>query len=735
MKKQTKVLSIASATLATLSLANALSTNTVKADQAQMIDAPKAIAGANNKIPGKYSWGPKVTKGITQPIPFGGDSSDWANSQTSDGAKYNAVKLSGNDKLKGKVGMLYKNVGIYNGHTVDLKMTLMDWDLTFNNVSDSAERKLAEENAYAAFGTEKFSVFDPGESALKYRVDFIDTKTGEPVKVTGLWTFADIDANQHLVFDNNTMDIIDGAYYSGDAKNSNDTWLSYKKMYGSNDFYSDANLHNFPVANPTGTVGAKDRRGMLTTTFSNTDHFTMTWAYGNNTGKHVLESQARVMANPKFFGMTGKYDPDAHKNAIDKIYNYVDASKYAHAYLEFGGKGVIAPKPAEPRKYVSDSDEGTNIPAEIDTVKSVDHDMLKDRYETYHYQFVEDVPDVLEMNRFSKFQFIDELDKVLDVSNVHVYNRANQDVTDDFTVDVDSNNRLTVTAKDHALQRGDFYREQYKVNFDAKIKPGVSLADHADPKHKGQAVIYNEVTVDNGYGTAISNKTTTNVAFVKPDDKKTVSFDGEGNTDRLKDVDFGKEYKYRVNVDVPDDVNLDKLIIKDQIVPEVQNIQGTKVYDLDNDGKEITDQGKLETDTKTGQVTWTAKEPNKWHGKHLKMVIGAKLINTPKLLDYLNKDTNLIEVPNKAHFIFNDKDIPSNETHVSPNTPKASADKKIEVTTDHTSEDVDPNGDSKKNEETDKDEAKEKHTDDTNKAKDSNVSKVTSFFLSLFNIK
>ena len=105
------------------------------------------------------------------------------------------------------------------------------------------------------------------------------------------------------------------------------------------------------------------------------------------------------------------------------------------------------------------------------------------------------------------------------------------------------------------------------------------------------------------------------------------------------------------------------------------------------------------------------------------MFIDTTLINTPKLLDYLDKDAGNIEVPNTAHFIFNGKDIPSNITHVSPKTPKPSAEKKIEVNEDQTSDVVDPTGDSKKNENTDKD----------NKHESEGLSNVVSFFLKLFN--
>lgn len=284
-----------------------------------------------------------------------------------------------------------------------------------------------------------------------------------------------------------------------------------------------------------------------------------------------------------------------------------------------------------------------------------------------------------------------------------------------FTVTLSSGNNLSVIAKSDTLALDDFYRETYKISFDATVKPGKSLKDHADPKHKNQAVIDNQSKVITDNGSADSNIVTTNIPFTKEKDEKFVSNDGLGNTKSLVDVDFGKKYTYRVEATVPDNVDIDSLAIKDTIEPDVQNIKSVKVYDYDDkdaagNAKEITDQGKLEIDNKTGKISWTANDPANWHGKHLKMFIDTTLINTPKLLDYLNKDTSMIEIPNEAHFLFNKEDIPSNITHVSPKTPKASADKKIEVSGDYTSEDVDPTGDGDKNKNTDKDNKRETET-------------------------
>ena len=726
--KNTKVIGLAGAALAIISLGFATST-TVKADNAQMQDLPKGVKAEGAKIPGQYGFRPKIMKGITKVSPFGGTSADWSTSSTNTEGKshsWDAFRLKGNDNLKGKIVVYYSNVGNdpVSGKTIDLKVTLNDWKVNaykWDHSTDPA-KKVTLENPYAAFGVDDFEIFTPGDGALAYRLDFIDHDTGKPLKLNTQMTFLDIDGNQWVGFDSSTYSKIDNVYY-GDQEGK--TWLSYMNKMGKNYIYSDANQHNTALPDGSGTLKSKDLYGDITTTVSNADHMNITWVYGTNTGKKAVESQNELLANNGYWQLNdSNYDADADKNKIGTIASSIWNGNFNHAYLAFGGKAITKDKPLDPKKFVSDKDEGTNVPSEIGGIKSVTHDMLENRYEQYHYQIVHSVPDVRDRFKYSEYRITDNLDNILniDTGSIRVYNRENQDVTYMFTVTLSSGNNLSVIAKGDTLALDDFYRETYKISFDATVKPGKSLKDHADPKHKNQAVIDNESKVITDNGSADSNIVTTNIPFTNEKDEKFVSYDGLGDTKSLKDVDFGKKYTYRVEATVPDNVDIDYLALKDTIEPEVQNIKGVKVYDYDDknaagNAKEITDQGKLEIDNKTGKVTWTANNPANWHGKHLKMFIDTTLINTPKLLDYLNKDNNMIEVPNESHFLFNKEDIPSNITHVTPNTPKASADKKIEVSGNYTSEDIDPTGDGNKNKNTDKDNKRETETLPNNKDK------------------
>lgn len=716
--KNKKVISLAGVALAIASLGFATST-TVKADNAEMQDLPKGIKADGAKIPGQYGFRPKIMKGITKVSPFGGSSADWATSTTNTEGKshsWDAFRLKGNENLKGKIGVYYSNVGTdpVTGKVIDLKITLNDWKVNaykWDHSTDPA-KKVTLENPYAAFGVDDFEIFTPGDGALAYRLDFIDHDTGKPLKLNTQMTFLDIDGNQFVGFDSSTYSHIDNVFW-GDQEGK--TWLSYLNKMGKNYIYSDANQHHTALADGAGTLHSTDLYGGITTTLSNADHMNITWVYGTNTGKKAVESQNELLSTNGYWQLNdSNYDANAEKNKIGTIASSIWNGNFNHAYLAFGGKAITKDKPLDPKKFVSDKDEGTNVPSEIGGIKSVTHDMLDNRYEQYHYQIVHSVPDVRDRFKYSEYRITDNLDNILniDTGSIRVYNRENQDVTHMFTVTLSSGNNLSVIAKSDALALDDFYRETYKISFDASVKPGESLKGHADPKHKDQAVIDNESKVTTDNGSADSNIVTTNIPFTKEKDEKFVSFDGLGDTKSLKDVDFGKRYTYRVEATVPDNVDIDSLAIKDTIEPDVQNIKGVKVYDYDDkdsagNAKEITKQGKLEVDNKTGKVSWTAENPSIWHGKHLKMFIETTLINTPKLLDYLNKDNSMIEIPNTAHFLFNKVDLPSNITHVSPNTPKASADKKIEVSGDYTSEDTDPTGDGKKNQNTDKDNKRE----------------------------
>ncbi|MDO4912236.1 MAG: isopeptide-forming domain-containing fimbrial protein [Lactobacillus sp.] len=649
---------------------------------------PKYINNKGYTIPGKYGTSIRVTD-ETKIIPFSGNNGDWAKATShtdhipgsNKDATYHwyAFDVSDNKSKKGTIGVKYTNVGSYNGHKLDLKITALDWDIDsyyYADIDDDGDKEKQElQRPFIAFsGTNdlnNFAIFTPGTGRVKYRIDYLDHDTGDPIKITGQNTFNDIDGNQWVGLDSSTFNGLDQISV-GDVK-TGDSWLSYKKIAGVNYIYSDANQHNTDIGG-NGTLTSDDGRGSFTTMFSDKSSLTFDWAYGITTGKHAPEDQTEVEKKLKKI-MVGNYDPDADKNTIDtKSLNSISPMVFNHAFLTFSGPLPNDMTPQAPKKYVSDSDEGTNVPTEIGE-KSVTSDTLKDRNETFHYQITDDVPLLDGKFFWDSYEITDQLDKILDADNVHVYDNSGKDVTYKFHTSISSGNRLKISADLEYLNTLDFYNQTYRVTFDARIKDGASLEDYRDPKHADQYVIPNDkATVSTNTGSADSNGTKTYVKATNTSIHKTVSYDGNGNDEKLTGIPFGKEFTYRVDVSTSDNDKVDHLEISDQL-EKVLNLGEVHVYD--SNGNDVTDQGNLDRNEDSKSVHWTAKDPNHWAGKSLSMKIKANIMNTPDLAKYLTN--GISEIPNTANFNLNGKDHPSNKVIVSPETVKSDITKFIEV--------------------------------------------------------
>lgn len=651
-------------------------TYTVHADEATMAKLPKSMAVRQNTfMPGQYVYHPKVMPGITKVHAFGpGVHYNYNNPDNGD----NGVVFDADDPAaiaaKGRMGVYFENTGTYDGHQMDTKVTVLDWKVT-NGGSDTPGKPGMQHKIKLL--TTQFGLDEPGgypATVARIRIDNIDHKTGEPIKVKGFYTFDDIDKGQAVGFDQETYNKINTIYYlPGTVLNP---------IY--------PNTGETLIGSSAGVSGKDSETiGAITIAYDGASSLTFNWYSTGNDEPQKAMDQDKSAAETISPDLSNNYDASAGHD-VAQVSGSVNGTAYHGSWVGYGAKAVLPNKPEEPKKFVSDSDEGTNKPDEIGlNDKSVTHDTLKNRYETYHYQITHTIPEEYKDFYYRTYQITDNLDKVLEnPENVHVYNEENQDVTYRFTVNTD-NNKLTATAKSSSLAQDDFYGETYKVTFDAKIRPGASLVDHQDPEHKDQALIKNKPEVTVNEFTVDGNVTKTNVPFTHPEPKKEVSEDGTGDSVTYN-TDFDKDYKFRIDATAPDNINLDHFAINDNI-EKVQDFKSVKVYDYDdldkdNKPKDVTDQGKLTT--KDHDVKWVANDASKWHGKHLKMFITVSLPNTPDLLKYVNKDTGKIEVPNKATVTINDKDHPTNDVHVIPNPPKASVDKKIEVNSSDTGQRV-----------------------------------------------
>lgn len=107
------------------------------------------------------------------------------------------------DSIKNNYSIRYNKVGVYKGKTVDLKVTVVDFETTPNpeNISDR-EPVISFSNLD---GTIAASVLDV--KWLQLKLDFYETGTTTPITVAGNVTYWDVDNDQGVVLDNNNKGI------------------------------------------------------------------------------------------------------------------------------------------------------------------------------------------------------------------------------------------------------------------------------------------------------------------------------------------------------------------------------------------------------------------------------------------------------------------------------------------------------------------------------------------------
>lgn len=175
-----------------------------------------------------------------------------------------------------------------------------------------------------------------------------------------------------------------------------------------------------------------------------------------------------------------------------------------------------------------------------------------------------------------------------------------------------------------------------------------------------------DANLDNTFDTIINDATVkSNVVtntppeLVKKAAKKTVS------TDKI--VDFNEGYQYGLDFTIPNDKNYKSLEIKDSDMTK-GSLDFDKVV-VKQDGKDITDQGKLDFDKEKDTFTWKANNPTSLLGKTVHVDIDAKVKPGTDLSKYKTdeKDENgnvIYSMPNTGHLVMDGEDTPTNEVPI-----------------------------------------------------------------------
>lgn len=159
----------------------------------------KSFNGAtvDGQLPSEYSFALGVTN--NPEIVYGSDFVALSDEQKTE---FDLQNFTGkatllNNSIVGKYNATYKNVGIYNGQQIDVKLTLMAYE-----VEDA--------NQPAAFWFLPAVIANSVSKNVKYvtiKYDFYKTGTTTPVSVKGNTTYWDVDAHQGVIIENNNKGI------------------------------------------------------------------------------------------------------------------------------------------------------------------------------------------------------------------------------------------------------------------------------------------------------------------------------------------------------------------------------------------------------------------------------------------------------------------------------------------------------------------------------------------------
>ena len=262
-----------------------------------ILKAPKAVvADKGTVISSKYDFIANYND-KTAVKPFG---EGWKETEENGNGIFVAYTLRNpSDDVKGKVGMLYENVGFYNGKQIDLKITVLDWDI-YNT-----------KNQMISYSRQSMGHAITGYSDVKQTWEYIEHDTGKSatdIKGTFM-NFNDIDFLQRITFDKETSNQIETMFVSQDS------WIDYENKDGA-----------VRIQDISGEGSQSDDGFAMVTTLFNTNKITFDWGADLEKGGEPKDKE---------------FDPNLGGGA----------------YFNFIAKKPARTEPSEPTKTVTDSDE------------------------------------------------------------------------------------------------------------------------------------------------------------------------------------------------------------------------------------------------------------------------------------------------------------------------------------------------------------------------------------------
>lgn len=380
---------------------------------ANILNLPKldVVSDGGVSIGPEYTFVPKVTKD-TKMETFG--SNLWRNTtwSSSDKRVFRSIELTNptnRDNLKGKIGVRYTNVGHHEGQAVDLKITVVDW----SRYGNAGKVGTAARIGNISFEQNSIAMSTQGYSWVDTKWEYVKTGTNTPVKVSGYFTFSDVDISQGIQFSKQTSNDIDRFIITN--RNSK---LKYKNVNGQYQIYDTTNTDvNDKVYN---------QDYAFTFLYSDLNSFDIRWS----------TDWTKSIRNGRL---------------VDKDrYLYADTTNRAVGeYLFFVVNKPVRTTVPQPTKKVNITD---NFKVNQKLTYTIEHAVPQEDTKFFYDSYI----------------MTDTLDKALTNPKITVRNGAGDNVTGNFLTAV-SGNKITVSAKANTLKSSSFYGETYSIEIVGEV--------------------------------------------------------------------------------------------------------------------------------------------------------------------------------------------------------------------------------------------------------------------------
>ena len=383
------------------------------------------------------------------------------------------------DSLKGRIGVIYRNVGKYKGREIDLRLTITDY--TFLDLNGS------EEVGYFYIYTSSIGLNCTNQMDITANMEFLDHETQQRVTVKGYATFSDIDIGQSIEI----LSPVDEIFVDSDCQ-----------LYKDPDSLTFTSKFIYPRVGSV--INDPDPEYWVQVNY-NSDH--LTYRFGNSYDQYVFDDTGLKVNGASWYVWKDGYT----RSVLDySLYNTsTNTLRQSWQGLYFKRLGMVSVPPLT--KLVSDRDESM-----------VEENTLQKADEAFTYTLAHNVPGESDQYYYSDYVLTDTVPDSLYVipDSLKVLLDDDTDVTGRFSASV-SGQTVTFKAVSSWLSTEDFYDNNYNYQFKVKIRDDFDLEPYRESgfqvKNTGTVTVQRLGETE----TSASNEVVTNLYFPKVSVQKT----------------------------------------------------------------------------------------------------------------------------------------------------------------------------------------------------------------------